>query len=30
MRNEPSIDWLLEHQESVEHYFHYLGVKGEL
>lgn len=30
MRHEPSIDWLLEHQGEVEHYFHYLGVQGEL
>ena len=30
MRNEPSIDWLLEHQESVTHYFHGLGLDGQL
>src|SRR3954449_5592351 len=30
MRNEPSIDWLLENQDKVEHYYHQLGVKGEL
>ncbi len=30
MRNEPSIDWLLENQDSVEHYFHQLGVDGQL
>ena len=30
MRNEPTIDWLLENQEKVEHYFHGLGLKGEL
>lgn len=30
MRHEPSIDWLLEHQDEVEHYFHQLGVSGEL
>ena len=30
MRNEPTIDWLLENQDKVEHYFHELGVKGEL
>ncbi len=30
MRNEPTIDWLLEHQSKVQHYFHELGVKGEL
>ncbi len=27
---EPSIEWLLENQESVSHFFHDLGVKGEL
>ena len=30
MRHEPSIDWLLENQDKVTHYFHDLGVKGEL
>jgi formaldehyde-activating enzyme len=30
MRNEPTIDWLLENQDRVEHYFHQLGVNGEL
>ena len=30
MRNEPSIDWLLKNQKKVGHYFHELGVKGEL
>jgi 5,6,7,8-tetrahydromethanopterin hydro-lyase len=30
MRNEPTIDWLLENQDKVEHYFHGLGLKGEL
>lgn len=30
MRNEPSIDWLLENQDKVEHYFHHLGLQGEL
>ncbi len=30
MRGEPTIDWLLENQEKVEHYFHKLGVDGEL
>ena len=29
MRNEPTIDWLLENQDKVEHYFHKLGVEGE-
>jgi formaldehyde-activating enzyme len=30
MRNEPTIDWLLENQDKVEHYFHEPGKKGEL
>lgn len=30
MANEPSIDWLLENQSTVQHFFHELGVKGEL
>jgi 5,6,7,8-tetrahydromethanopterin hydro-lyase len=30
MRNEPTIDWLLEHQDEVVHYFHDLGLKGQL
>ena len=30
MRREPTIDWLLENQDKVTHYFHELGVKGEL
>lgn len=30
MRNEPTIDWLLEHQHDVTHYFHQLGVDGQL
>lgn len=30
MRNEPSIDWLLENQDSVQHYFHQLGLDGKL
>jgi 5,6,7,8-tetrahydromethanopterin hydro-lyase len=30
MRQEPTIDWLLANQKKVEHYFHKLGVKGEL
>ena len=30
MRNEPSIDWLLENQASITHYFHQLGVDGKL
>jgi formaldehyde-activating enzyme len=27
---EPSIDWLLAHQDEVEHYFHRLGLDGQL
>jgi len=30
MRNEPTIEWLLENQESVTHYFHQLGLEGKL
>ena len=30
MRREPTIDWLLENQDKVTHYFHELGLKGEL
>src|ERR1700722_15435666 len=30
MRNEPSIDWLLENQDKVGHYFHQQGVDGNL
>jgi 5,6,7,8-tetrahydromethanopterin hydro-lyase len=30
MRHEPTIDWLLENQDKVQHYFHELGLKGEL
>jgi 5,6,7,8-tetrahydromethanopterin hydro-lyase len=30
MRNEPTIDWLLQHQHEGVHYFHDLGLKGEL
>lgn len=30
MRREPTIDWLLENQDKVTHYFHDLGIKGEL
>ncbi len=30
MRNEPTIDWLLEHQDEVVHYFHQLGVDKQL
>ena len=30
MRHEPTIDWLLENQETVVHYFHQLGLDGKL
>lgn len=30
LHNAPSIDWLLENQDKVEHYFHKLGLDGEL
>ena len=30
MRNEPSIDWLLENQDKVEHYYHQQGLEGNL
>jgi len=30
MRCEPTIDWLLKHQGEVTHYFHQMGVNGEL
>jgi formaldehyde-activating enzyme len=30
MKCEPTIDWLLENQDRVEHYFHKLGVEGSL
>ncbi len=30
MRNEPDIDWLLAHQETVTHYFHQLGLEGKI
>ncbi|WP_435017545.1 formaldehyde-activating enzyme [Tundrisphaera sp. TA3] len=30
MRNEPTIDWLLEHQDEVQHYYHQLGLEGGL
>ncbi len=30
MRQEPSIDWLLEHQDEVEHYFHQLALDGQI
>lgn len=30
MRNEPSIDWLLENQDKITHTFHKMAVDGEL
>lgn len=30
LANEPSIDWLLDNQHTVEHFFHQLGINGEL
>jgi formaldehyde-activating enzyme len=30
MAGEPSIDWLLKNQDSVQHYFHQLGLEGKL
>ena len=30
MRGEPTIDWLLENQDKVEHYFHRQGIEGKL
>jgi formaldehyde-activating enzyme len=30
MKHEPTIDWLLENQDSVEHYFHQQGLEGNL
>jgi formaldehyde-activating enzyme len=30
MRNEPSIDWLLDNQDKVPHYFHQLAIDGQL
>jgi formaldehyde-activating enzyme len=30
MNNEPTIDWLLENQDEVEHFFHQQGLEGEL
>ena len=30
MNNEPGIDWLLENQDKVPHYFHQLGLEGKL
>ena len=30
MNHEPGIDWLLENQDKVQHYFHQLAVEGKL
>lgn len=30
LANEPSIEWLLENQDSVQHYFHELGLDNKL
>lgn len=30
MNNEPGIDWLLENQKTITHYFHQLGVERKL
>jgi 5,6,7,8-tetrahydromethanopterin hydro-lyase len=30
MRNEPSIDWLLDNQDKVEHYYYHQGLDGNL
>ena len=30
MRHEPSIDWLLENQDKVSHYFHQQGIEGNI
>lgn len=30
LRNEPTIDWLLEHQNEIVHYYHQLGLDGKL
>ena len=30
LRNEPSIDWLLDNQSNVTHYFHQLAIDGQL
>lgn len=30
LNNEPTIDWLLDNQASVPHYFHQLAVEGKL
>ncbi|MFO0950758.1 MAG: formaldehyde-activating enzyme [Isosphaeraceae bacterium] len=30
MNHEPTIDWLLEHQDEVEHFYHREGLEGNL
>jgi formaldehyde-activating enzyme len=30
MRGEPTIDWLLDNQDKVQHYFHQQGVAGQI
>ena len=30
MNHEPSIDWLLENQDKVEHFFHQQGLEGNI
>ena len=30
MNHEPTIDWLLDHQDETEHYFHRQGLEGNL
>jgi 5,6,7,8-tetrahydromethanopterin hydro-lyase len=30
MNHEPTIDWLLENQDQVEHYYHQQGLEGNL
>ncbi len=30
MNHEPTIDWLLKNQDNTQHYFHQLGVDGQL
>lgn len=30
MRHEPSIDWLLAHQDQVQHFFHQQGLEGNI
>jgi 5,6,7,8-tetrahydromethanopterin hydro-lyase len=30
MNHEPTINWLLEHHDETEHYFHCQGLEGNL